>query len=63
MPEDITESLQTAKAIIHNLLATHQSTSELAVRYAMRQTGLPSDLTEDLHKYASDVVKYQQVTN
>jgi hypothetical protein len=61
MPQDITESLQTAKVIIHNLLVTHQSTPELAVRYAIRQTELPFDVTEGLNKYASDIVKCHNV--
>ena len=52
MPQDITEQLQTAKAIIQNLVATHQSTSHMAARHALRVTNLPQDILPALLEHA-----------
>jgi len=50
--QDITEQLNLAKILIHNMLASHQGTPESAVRYATRQLDLPPDVKHDLIQYA-----------
>ena len=50
--QDITEQLQPAKAIIQNLVASHQSTSHMAARHALRVTNLPTDTLPALLEHA-----------
>lgn len=50
--KDITEQLQTAKSIIQNLVASHQSTGHMAARHALRVTDLPQDILPALLEHA-----------
>ena len=53
--QDITEQLNLAKILIHNMLASHQGTPEAAVEYATRQLDLPPDVKHDLIHYARKI--------
>ena len=53
--QDITESLNLAKILIRNMLASHQGTPETAVRYATRQLDLPADVSCSLIQYAKQL--------
>jgi hypothetical protein len=53
--QDITEQLNLARILIHNMLASHQGTPESAVRYATRQLDLPPDVKHDLIQYARKI--------
>lgn len=63
MPQDITEQLQTAKAIIQNLVATHQSTSHMAARHALRVTNLPTDMLPALLEHAKKAEEAENHNN
>ena len=60
MPQDITEQLQTAKAIIQNLVASHQATSHMAARHALRVTNLPTDTLPALLEHAKKAEEAEQ---
>ena len=51
MPQDITEQLQTAKAIIQHLVST-KHTHNTAARHALRVTNLPTDTLPALLEHA-----------
>ena len=55
--QDITEELNLAKILIHNMLASHQGTPEAAVSYATRQLDLPPDVRHSLTEYARQLNK------
>ena len=40
-----------------NLMGSHQSTPEHAVRYAVRHTDLPSDIVPQLIEFAKEISK------
>ena len=63
MPQDITEQLQTAKAIIQNLVASHQSTSHMAARHALRVTNLPTDTLPALIEHARQVEEAEKTNH
>lgn len=57
MPQDITDQLIHARYIIMNLMGSHQSTPEHAVRYAVRHTDLPADIVPQLIEFAKEINK------
>jgi hypothetical protein len=53
--QDITERLNLARMLIRNAIGSHQGTPESAARYAIRQLDLPSDVTQSLIQYATEL--------
>ena len=53
--QDITERLNLARMLIRNAIGSHQGTPETAAMYAIRQLDLPSDVTQSLIQYATEL--------
>lgn len=54
MPEDITNRLIHARAIVINIMGSNQADAEFAARYAVRHTDLPIEFVEQLTQYAKE---------